>query len=394
MTGKTTAIIVAAGKGERFGAAEKAFTDLSGQPMVAWSLDAFSTAASIDEIILVAGEHTMHLAQSLLEQGVWPRLRHVVTGGARRQDSVLRGLAKSSEDSEIIAIHDAARPLIDPAAIDRCIAAARTDGAALLASPVADSLKHSANGSTVDHNVSRNGLWAAQTPQAFTRVLLEEAFSACEREGWSVTDDASMVELAGGMVTLVANASSNFKVTTQEDARMASLLLAQRGKDGEYASRTGIGYDVHRFVTGRPLILGGVAIPFDRGLDGHSDADVLLHAITDAILGAMSLGDIGEHFPPSDPQWRNVSSLVFLGAASHLIRENGGSIVNIDATVIAEAPKVMPVAMAIRESIAGALGIGIDAVSVKATTNEGMGFVGREEGIAALAIATVMAPIR
>ncbi len=394
MIGTTTAIIVAAGKGERFGTAEKVFTELAGRPMVVWSLDAFSAADSIDEIVLVAGEHTLEVAQSLLSSGRWPRLRHVVIGGIRRQDSVQRGLSLASKRSEIIAVHDAARPLIDPVAIDRCIVAARSVGGALLAAPVVDTLKHVEDGTTVDRTVSRDGLWAAQTPQAFGRFLLEGAFVDCEREGWSVTDDASMVELAGESVALVPNASPNFKITTQEDARMAELLLAERGGSGKVVTRTGIGYDVHRFASGRPLMLGGVEIPSDRGLDGHSDADVLLHAVTDAILGAAAQGDIGVHFPPSDPKWQNASSLIFLRAASELIRNTGGSVVNIDATVIAETPKIMSFATPIRESIARALGIDIDAVSVKATTNEGMGFVGREEGIAALAIATVMAPKR
>jgi 2-C-methyl-D-erythritol 4-phosphate cytidylyltransferase/2-C-methyl-D-erythritol 2,4-cyclodiphosphate synthase len=201
-----------------------------------------------------------------------------------------------------------------------------------------------------------------------------------------------MLELAGKEVVMVRSTAENFKITTQEDVQLASQILANRSGSDRLIARTGLGYDVHRFVAGRPLMLGGVAIPSEMGLDGHSDADVLLHAITDALLGSAALGDIGQHFPPTDDRWKNADSLIFLTRANAMLTGLGGYVVNVDATIVAEAPRIMPHAAAIRESIASALGLRIDAVNVKATTNEGMGFIGRTEGMAALATVTSMVP--
>ncbi|MBX3070270.1 MAG: 2-C-methyl-D-erythritol 4-phosphate cytidylyltransferase [Thermomicrobiales bacterium] len=392
MSNSTSAIIVAAGSGVRFGSAGKVFSPLAGRPMVAWSLDALSASAAVAEIILVAGEHTLDQANALLASGHWPKLRAVVPGGLLRQDSVRLGMQAANPDIPLLAIHDAARPLITTSDIDRCIQQAAETGAAILGSPVADTLKQTDAGRAITATIPRDGVWAAQTPQVFRRDLLTAAFDRAAEQGWTVTDDASMLELAGEAVVMVRSIAENFKITTQEDVQLASQILANRSGSDRLIARTGLGYDVHRFVAGRPLMLGGVAIPSEMGLDGHSDADVLLHAITDALLGSAALGDIGQHFPPGDDRWKNADSLIFLAQANAMLTGLGGYVVNVDATIVAEAPKIMPHAAAIRESIASALGLHINAVNVKATTNEGMGFIGRAEGMAALATVTSMAP--
>lgn len=392
MTEQASVVIVAAGSGVRFGSSGKVFSPLAGRPMVAWSLDAFSIAGRVGEIVLVAGGHTLDAAHELKSSGQWPKLRAVVRGGELRQDSVLIGLNAAASKASLVAIHDAARPLIDPGDIDRCIQRASETGAAILAVPIADTLKKSESGATIDATIDRAGVWAAQTPQVFERSRLLSAFERCRSERWTVTDEASMVERAGGEVSLVMGNPHNFKITVPEDAMLAERILAERRSPDQRITRTGLGYDVHRFAADRPLMLGGVEIPSDLGLEGHSDADILLHAITDALLGTAGLGDIGTHFPPSEDAWRNASSMMFLQTANNLLRSAGGQIVHIDATIIAEVPKIMPHAQSIRQSIAQGLGLDLQSVSVKATTSEGMGFIGRQEGMAALAIVTALVP--
>lgn len=390
MNNDVSAVIVAAGSGVRFGAPDKVFAPLSGRPMVAWSLDALSAVESIQEIVIVAASHTLAMAGDLLSGGNWPKVSNIVLGGQRRQDSVSRGVASTSDTTHLLLIHDAARPLVAPHDIERCIQQAGSTGAAILGVPVADTLKRTNSEVVILETVPRESMWAAQTPQVFERSLFLDALARAESSGWVVTDDASMVEKAGGTVTVVPGNALNFKITSPADAQLAERVLMNGNAGTRSSIRTGLGYDVHRFAAGRPLILGGIEIPSDRGLDGHSDADVLLHAITDALLGSAALGDIGTHFPPSDERWRDASSLIFLKASHTLLQSVGGTIINIDATIIAEAPKVMPHAAAIRQSIAAALGLEVQAVNIKATTNESMGFVGRGEGMAALAIVTTV----
>ena len=416
-----TAIIVAAGRGQRLGAPEKVLLPLAGKPMLAYSLDAVEQASSITAVILVVGDHTETAVAGLLASGAWSKVNAVVTGGTRRQDSVAAGLAAVPAETEIVVVHDGARPLAPADLFDRCVATAAAQGAAIAAVPVADTLKRVADERIVG-TVERDGLWAAQTPQAFQRSVLSAAI-ARDDGARIVTDDASLCEACGIAVAVVPGLPANLKITRPDDLAVAEALIAGRGSEvgGQRATRgsqsltssperdshsrasgagvggegqtpdlrTGIGYDAHRLVPGRPLVLGGVRLEHPLGLDGHSDADVLLHAIADALLGAAALGDIGRHFPPDDPRFKDADSRELLRQTVLLVRDAGYAPLNVDATVIAEAPRLGPHVAAMTVVIAACLNLPASAVGVKATTNEGMGFVGRGEGIAALATAAL-----
>jgi 2-C-methyl-D-erythritol 4-phosphate cytidylyltransferase/2-C-methyl-D-erythritol 2,4-cyclodiphosphate synthase len=422
---RVAAVVVAAGRGERLGQPEKVLLPLAGRAMLAWSLRALEHAETIGPVVVVAGSHTLEAVDQLVHDEGFAKVRAVVAGGERRQDSVGAGLVALPDGIEIVVIHDGARPLAEPELFDRCAAAAAERGAAIAAIPVADSLKRVAEG-TITETVDRAGLWAAQTPQAFRLETLRRALAASSGE--TVTDEASLCEMVGVPVSVIPSSPANLKVTHREDIAVAEALLRGRrsaltpsrhpegtrpsalgeGRTREVrllpdpsstevdvhisaSVRTGIGYDAHRFAAGRRLVLGGVEIPHDRGLDGHSDADVLLHAITDAVLGAAALGDIGLHFPPSDERFRDADSQQLLREVVRLVREAGWVPGNIDATVLAEAPRLAPHVALMRQRIAACLGLAPAAVSVKATTNEGMGSIGRGEGVAALATVTLVA---
>src|SRR5918993_402570 len=388
-----TAVVVAAGRGERLGAPEKVLLPLAGQAMLTWSLRALEQAETIGAVVVVAGSHTLEPVGRLVRDGGFAKVQAIVAGGERRQDSVAAGLAALPEGTEIVVIHDGARPLAEPELFDRCAAAAAERGAAITATPVSDTLQRVAEGA-IAGTVDRAGLWAAQTPQAFRLELLRRVLAASSGE--TVTDEAGLCEAAGVPVSVVPASPANLKVTRAEDIPVADALLrARHGSQPAAGSvRTGIGYDAHHFASGRRLVLGGVEIAHDRGLDGHSDADVLLHAMADALLGAAALGDIGQHFPPSDERFRDADSQVLLREVVRLVREAGWAPGNVDATLLAEAPRIGPHVPVMRERIAACLGLSPSAVSVKATTNEGMGSIGRGEGIAALATATLFpAPI-
>ena len=399
MTAPTaTVVVVAAGRGERFGDVAKVLAPANGQPLLLWSLRAAESAACVDAIVVVAGPHTVQPIADLLAAHAWRVAVSVVDGGETRRQSVANGIAAVPGDSEIILVHDAARPLVTPELFERCTLAAWEYGAAIVAAPVTDTLKHVEHG-TVHHTVVRDKLWGAQTPQGFRRSTIVSAIERTAHLPQPFTDEASLLEALGDPVAIVEGDAGNLKVTHREDLDAADALLKLRYPEREGAMamqtakrypRTGIGYDVHRFADNRSLVLGGVAIPHERGLAGHSDADVLLHAIADALLGAASLGDIGRHFPPGDPRWKDADSRTLVRSAVEMVRQAGWSPVNIDATVIAEAPKVNPHAAAMRLEIREATGLPIEAISIKATTNEGLGFVGREEGIAAFAVATII----
>ncbi len=385
---RVAAVVVAAGRGERLGAPEKVLLPLAGRPMLTWPLAALDQTQTIGSIVVVAGQHTLPAVSRLVADEDFSRVVAVVAGGERRQDSVAAGLAALPEGIEIVLIHDGARPLADSDLFDRCARTAAATGAAIAAIPVADTLKRVAAGA-IGATVDRTDLWAAQTPQAFRLETLRRALAASE--GADVTDEARLCEAAGIPVAVVPASLANLKVTHPEDIAVADALLRARDRMHTPAPpRVGIGYDAHRFAAGRRLILGGVQIPHDRGLDGHSDADVLLHAIADAILGAAALGDIGQHFPPSDERWRDADSQDLLREVVRLTRAAGWAPANVDATILAEAPRINPHVSQMRERIAACLGIGMDAVGVKATTNEGMGAIGRGEGIAAMATAVLM----
>ncbi len=409
---RAAAVVVAAGRGERLGVPDKVLLPLNGRPMLAHVLDALEGATRVDAVVLVVGEHTRPGVAALVAANRWTKVLTTVTGGERRQDSVAVGLAAVPVETDIVVVHDGARPLAPPALFDRCVEVAAEVGAAIAAIPMADTVKRVVGG-RVAATVDRDGLWAAQTPQAFRRSLLMAAVAACDDQ---VTDEAGFCESAGVPVAIVPGLATNLKVTRPDDIPVAEALLRAAPPASSIPSspfrekplssspalaggsatgpesrtvRTGIGYDVHSFAPGRPLVLGGVTIPHPLGLAGHSDADVLLHAVADSLLGAAALGDIGQHFPPSDCRFKDADSRDLLAEVGRLVLAAGHVPVNVDATVIAEAPLIAPHVTAMRSTIAAGLGLTESAVSVKATTNEGMGFVGRGEGIAAMAIATL-----
>ncbi|MEY3704183.1 MAG: bifunctional 2-C-methyl-D-erythritol 4-phosphate cytidylyltransferase/2-C-methyl-D-erythritol [Pseudomonadota bacterium] len=375
-----TAIIVAAGKGERAGGpVPKQYAMVGGKSLLAHAVTAFSTHKSIDQIIIVIGEGQTDLALAALGD---MRVDHIVTGGAERQDSVAAGISAAG-DADILLIHDAARPFLPHAVINRLIDALATSDGAVPALPVADTL--SRGNQHLGDVVDRTELYRIQTPQAFRAEAIKTAH--CQWRGPVATDDAQMVRAAGYDVALVGGDIMLEKVTTPQD-----FAEAERRVSARLISRSALGFDVHQLVSGEDLWLGGIKIDHDKGLAGHSDADVALHALTDALLGALGDGDIGTHFPPSDPQWRGARSQRFVEHAAQLVSAAGGIIDHVDLTLICEAPKIGPHKDAMRTAIANMLGISIRKVSVKATTTERLGFTGRGEGIAAQAIATIRLP--
>ncbi len=383
-----TAVVAAAGRGRRFGAPEnKIFAPLAGKTVLDHALAALSACREIDYLVIVTGAEDLGRVRRIAVS--FPKVHAVCEGGAERYESVINALHAVPPGTDLVAVHDGARPLVSPTLISAVVRAARESGAALPATPVSDTVKRSPDGRSTLETVDRRELYAVQTPQVFRLDLLLEAYSRAHTEHFTGTDDASYVERMGHPVSLVPGERNNLKITVAEDLRMAEGIMA-----GGAAVRTGFGYDVHQLVPNRPLVLGGVDLehPAGVGLDGHSDADVLLHAIADALLGAVALGDIGEHFPNTDPRYAGVSSLVLLRAVAEKVRERGYEVVNVDAMLLAERPKIRPHVDRMRANIAGALGVDPDAVSVKATTNERLGFEGREEGMAAHAVATVRRP--
>jgi 2-C-methyl-D-erythritol 4-phosphate cytidylyltransferase/2-C-methyl-D-erythritol 2,4-cyclodiphosphate synthase len=385
------ALIVAAGSGQRFGAERpKQYLDLAGRPLIRHTVEAFLRHPRIGAVQLVIAPAFRDLYDAAM---VGLDLPEPVTGGATRQESVRLGLERLAEDAppDLVLIHDAARPLVDAATIEAVVAALERHDAAIAAVPVVDTLKRGRDG-LVDGTVERAGLWRAQTPQGFRFPAILDAHRAAA--GLELTDDAAVAERAGLSVALVPSKEENFKVTTPDDLARAERAVVQQGAgfSGLNDIRTGMGFDVHRFAEGDHVTLCGVAVPHSHRLEGHSDADVGLHALTDAILGALAAGDIGSHFPPSDPQWRGADSALFLRHAVELVQARGGRIAHVDVTLICERPKVGPHRAAMVARMAEILGIAEDRVSVKATTTERLGFTGRGEGIAAQAVATVRLP--
>jgi len=374
-----SAIIVAAGSGSRAGG-DKQWRDLGGRPVLRWSAEALLNAGAQDLVIVVAPGAEGRAAQALSGLSNW----RAVAGGDARADSVRAGLdALTCPPDQPVLIHDAARPLLGRAVVERLLAALETADGALPALPVADSLRRGGDG-LIAGVVERDGLWRAQTPQAFRRGVIQAAYAAWPGPE-APTDEAVVVQRNGGRVALVEGDPRLMKLTYPEDFAMAEALSPRQ-------TRIGSGYDVHRWGPGGSVWLCGIEVPHDQTLIGHSDADAGLHALTDAILGAIAEGDIGDHFPPTDPKWKGASSDRFLIHAAELVARRGGRIVNVDVTLICERPKVKPHRLAMRERIAGLLSLPLDAVSVKATTSEGLGFTGRGEGLAAQAVATVDLP--
>ena len=382
-----TAIIAAGGRGERYGGAmPKQFVAIGGRPLLERSVVLFLSHIEIDEVVVTLPAELVRDPPSYLRSASKP-LR-IVAGGPRRQDSVMNGFKVANEQSEIIVVHDAARPFASSALVSRTIAAAAESGAAVAAVGARDTVKR-VEGPLVVETLPRESIFLAQTPQAFRRHVLRDALALGET-GAEATDEAALAERAGHAVRIVEGEPGNMKVTTPEDLVLAEAIagstargFAEPGADG----RVGIGYDLHRLVEGRALIIGGVTVPFDRGALGHSDADVVCHAITDAMLGASRLGDIGRHFPDDDPRWKDASSLDLLSRATRLVRERGFAVANVDVTVILERPKIKDYVNAMREAVASAIGITPDRVSIKGKTNEGVDATGRGEAIAAYAVA-------
>ena len=382
------ALVVGAGRGTRFGGERpKQYQSLAGRPVIRHTLETFAGHARIDGVRAVIHADDLSRYEAAAE-GL--TLLAPVFGGATRQDSVLRGLESLVEDSpDTVLIQDAARPFVSAAIIDHVLDALEQVPGAIPAVPVSDTLKRSDPEGTgeasprIAATVDRRGFWRAQTPQGFR---FAEILAAHRRfAGQDLTDDAALAERAGFAVALVPGSEDNVKITTPED-----LMRAETLRLGEF--RTGTGFDVHRFGAGDHVMLCGVSIPHDSGLMGHSDADVGLHALTDALLGAIGAGDIGSHFPPSDPRWKGADSEIFLRHAGELVGARGGVIVHLDLTVICQTPKIGPHRDAMRARIAEILGLAVGRVSVKGTTTERLGFTGRGEGIAAQAAATVRLP--
>ncbi len=390
--GGTVALVVAAGRGERFGGAKpKQYADLAGQPLLRHSLAALSRHPAIDRTRAVIDPNDQAFYETA-SAGL--DLLPPVSGGASRQASVRLGL-ESLEDlkPEEVLIHDGARPFVPADLIDRILTALGTAPGAIAALPLADTVKREAAGSIagrVAGTVDRDRLWRAQTPQGFRYAEILAAHRAAHMAApaeMGLTDDAAVAEQAGLAVRLVEGDPANLKVTTPADLERAARWLASAEE-----IRGGSGFDVHRFGPGDRVRLCGVDVPHDFALAGHSDADVGLHALVDAILGALAASDIGEHFPPSDPQWRGADSALFAAHARDLVAARGGRIVNVDVTLICERPKIGPHRPAMTARLAALLGIAAERVSVKATTTERLGFTGRGEGIAAQATATLALP--
>lgn len=404
-------LVVAGGRGSRAGdGLPKQYRELAGKTVLARTLEAMSAGApgARLKVVIHPDDRTLY-AQSVaeLDDAARAAVSEPALGGASRQESVRNGLEAVARESapQIVLIHDAARPFADPALIARAIAAAHAHGAAVPGVPLNDTVKEIDAAGFVVATPDRARLRAVQTPQSFRFPLILEAHRAAAAADRDYTDDAMIAEAAGHAVHVFPGDLANFKLTTPEDfARAMDQIKAPSAASGSgnltdvrttkvlTDVRTGQGYDVHAFAEGDQVWLGGVSIPHSQSLAGHSDADVLMHAITDAVLGAIAEGDIGAHFPPSDPQWKGAASKIFLEHACKLVRARGGMIAHIDATVVCEAPKVGPHRDAIRASLAEIMELDIGRVAIKATTTEKLGFTGRREGIAALAIATVRLP--
>ena len=375
------AIIVAGGSGSRAGEGpSKQWRKVAGRPVARWSIEAF-LAAGATSVVAVIPAAEADTAKALL--GDLPGLV-MVHGGATRAQSVMAGLAALGEGNQVVLIHDAARPFLNTRHIRELVQGIAGADGAILALPVADTVKREVGDTIV--TAPRDGLWRAQTPQAFRCDALKAAYAAWSEDN-APTDDAGVIEAVGGRVRLVPGDPMLLKLTYPEDFAMAELLAG-----AARITRIGQGVDAHRLGPGDGVWLCGIKIPSDKALIGHSDADAGLHAITDAILGAIGQGDIGDHFPPTDPQWKGAPSHIFLKHAADLVRQAGGRLINVDITLICERPKIKPHRESMRARLADILDLPIERVSVKATTTEGMGYTGREEGILAQAIASVETP--
>lgn len=364
---KTGVIIAAAGSGTRMGAeGNKIFLSLDGKPIISHSLELFAAMDEIAEIVVVTRKVDLQIVQDLMEGVTKPY--QVISGGSERQESVYKGLKSLSTDLDWVLIHDAARPYLTADLVRAGLVAVREHLAVGIGVPTKDTIKQ-VKESFVVETLPRNELWAVQTPQLFSYSLIMKAHEEAVKHGFSATDDCALVENLGQSVHMIEGDYANLKITTPEDLPQQQNFLI------------GFGYDVHRLVEGKPLVLGGLEIPYEKGLLGHSDADVVTHAIMDAILGAMGRGDIGELFPDTDAKYKGISSIILLEHVLGILHGNKLEINNLDITIMAQKPKLSPYKVNMRDNLANIMQISEKRINVKATTCEGLGFVGREEGI-------------
>jgi len=384
-----SAIIAAGGRGARLGGDRpKQFLSLGGRPILQRSVDAFVLSDLIADVVVALPRDLVERAPEYLRGRSKPIA--IVEGGARRQDSVANAFALVSGRADVVVIHDAARPLVSADLIRRTVDAAVEWGAAISALPATDTVKRSDADRFIVDTLPRGEIFLAQTPQAFRVDVLRDALAQAGASA-DATDEAALAERAGHRVRLIDGDPRNVKITTPDDLAAAERLIGSPALSGveETPLRIGNGYDLHRLTAGRRLILGGVVIPFEKGLEGHSDADAVCHAVTDAILGGAGAGDIGRHFPDTDAAWKDADSLVMLARAAQIIAAAGFSVVNVDVVVIAQRPQLVPYIDAMRANVARALRIAADRVSVKGKTNEGVGSIGAGESIAVHAVALV-----
>jgi len=370
---KAGAIIPSAGEGRRMGGIPKIFLPLRGEPMILHTLRPFLKNPSLQQIIVPVRREDLERARDLLRRVPV----EVVEGGQIRQETVRLALERIDPSLELVAIHDGARPFLSPALLQACLEAGEKFSAVVPALPIYDTIKR--GGEWIEETLPRQGIFTIQTPQVFKAELIKEAHRKAWEEGFIATDDASLVERMGVRVRMIKGEKGNLKITDPEDLAMAEKLMSDKR---EY--RSGIGIDFHQLVEGRKLYIGGVEIEYERGLLGYSDGDVLLHSIADALLGAVGFADIGVHFPPGDPKWKDVSSLLILSEVVKMARNLGWEVENVDCTLLAEEPRIAPYKEEMEKRIAECLGIEKDRVNIKATTMEGMGFVGRKEGMCAI----------
>jgi len=381
--GKVGAIVVAAGKSERMGGAEKIFATIDGRPLLSYAIEALQQSPIINSIVIVLAKDKVKAGLDLAKKHRWSKVSVVCAGGARRQDSVNEGL-KQLGKVDWVMIHDGARPCITQDIIKRGLDAAQETGAAIPAMPVSDTIKIVSSDSYVKDTPPRDKLWAVQTPQVFRFDIISKAHRKAKS---NFTDDAAMVESLGHKVKIFKGSCTNIKVTTPDDIIIAEAII--KSKETRETLRTGIGFDIHPLVEGCRLVLGGVTLKYEHGLQGHSDADVLVHAVIDALLGAAALGDIGKHFPNTNAEYKGISSIALLERIQNILSDHGVTVENIDTTVICERPRLAAHTQRMCRNIAKALRIREEQVSVKASTTNGLGLIAKGEGIAALAVALV-----
>lgn len=386
----TAAIILAGGTGSRMQSDKtKQFIDILGKTVLERTVLAFDKCELINEIVVVVREGEESDAITLINKLNISKSFKTVIGGACRAESAKNGFLAISQDTDFVAVHDAARCLITPEMIDKVVKMAYKTSAATAVCSVSDTVKQVDKDGKIVATIPRETVFRAQTPQVFSKDVYNRALIRCEDLS-AITDDNMLLENIGADIYAVDLGYNNIKITTQEDLRLAKNILTERGENVMNGFRVGHGYDVHKLVAGRKLILGGVEIPHETGLLGHSDADVLLHAIMDALLGAAALGDIGKHFPDTSEEYKGISSLHLLTRVTDLIKKKGFSVLNIDATIVMQRPKIATFIPKMVSNIAFAIGIAEDCINVKATTEEHLGFTGREEGVSAHCVAMLV----